>query len=138
MTGDNVNKEVLGVMLSTMRRGFAAACACAGLMAGVGASTAGATPYYYWPSGQYAIANGQPWLTGPPQYLVQNAGWLDGWACVNAINYYGGTLAGTGACGNWAGPITVTHPYDGATLRDGAITPYGSGVGYAYQAWETY
>lgn len=126
-------------MLSTLRRALVAVCICAGL-SGAGASVASAGSDYYWHQydGARTIGPGYSWATGNPHSINANVGAVNAWACVGAIDYYGGNLSGTGYCGNWSGPIWVSHPYDASTLRDGAVYPYGSGYGTLYEAWETY
>jgi hypothetical protein len=123
-------------MLSSLRRAATAACACLALVVCVGVPAASAGSITYFQGHQY-IAPGYPWVTGPAHSITSNVSYIQAIACVGAIDVYGGNLSGSGACADGGLGTTISHPYCGCVLRDGAVYPYGNNAGWANTSYET-
>jgi hypothetical protein len=127
--------------ITTLRQRARAAFVALALSVGLAAvaaptASAGFVHYYH---GTFQIAPGQAWLVGPAHTITNHTAVVAYDACVGAINVYGGGLAGAGMCSaGWPFPTTVSHPYCGCVLRDGADYPYVGPWGYVFDASVSY
>jgi hypothetical protein len=127
-------------VFSSLRRGVLIAMAVVAASVTAGVSLAPASVDTYYNGGNYYIYSGRPWLVGSAHTLTYSVGYVGANLCVGAIDVYGGTLSGAGACsvnfGAGTGFEWINHPYCQCALRDPAIYPYtGYGVAQTGQGY---